>query len=183
MKWTVLALSLLLTTLLAITLTGCPAGWKADDVITEGEYDYVKTFDNYELYWETDADYIYIGIKANTTGWVAIGFNPTSKMENADIILGFVANGELFIYDLFSLGERGPHMLDTELGGVTNITEASGQEIEGITIVEFKKQRITDDDNDHDLTTGVHTIIWAFGSEDDRESYHSKRGSSSITID
>jgi hypothetical protein len=64
-----------------------------DGIVTSGEYISSKSFDggDYQLYWEViDDTSIAFGIVVKTMGWVAIGFDPTSQMLNADIIFGWI---------------------------------------------------------------------------------------------
>jgi hypothetical protein len=160
-----------------------------DGVITPGEYNSVKSFNSgdYELYWEVvDDTSISIGIVAKTTGWVALGIDPTTQMQDADIIYGWVEpNGTVVIYDTFSLNPTGGnHPKDTTLGGTNDILSYNGSENATSTTIEFTRLLSTDDlDNDNNIpVNGDVNIIWAYGADDSFSSYHSARGSSVMTI-
>ncbi len=52
-----------------------PAGtWAPDGTIGGGEYLSEMAYANgdYELFWDSDQQYIYIGMRARTSGWVAV---------------------------------------------------------------------------------------------------------------
>lgn len=159
--------------------------WSADGIITPGEYLSEMSYGNgdYEIYWFHDEVNIYIGIKAKTTGWVSMAVQPGSRMLNADMVLGFVQDGEVSIYDLFSTGSTGPHLPDTELGGTDDIAYFSGGEADGYTTIEFQRALVTGDKYDNKLSQGeVNQIIWAFGSSDALSLRHTKRGYGEIDL-
>lgn len=152
------------------------AGWVADGAISTGEYAWTRIYGKWEINWRADDQYIYIGLKAATTGWVALGIQPGSRMKNADIMLGFVQDGQTTVYDLFSTGDFGPHPADTELGGTADILEFAGSEQDGETTIEFKRLLITGDSYDNPLSEGVNKIIWSYGSSDNYSAKHTIKG-------
>ncbi len=166
--------------------TGSPTNvtWLADGIITAGEYSNSVTYDkvNFEINWETDSQYIYIGIKAKTTGWVSLGFNATSQLRNIDYVFGWVNNGKANIADEFSADYHGQHQADELLGGTEDIIEYGGQENDGYTIIELKRALITGDSYDASLSSGDVSIIWAYGSSDDISKIHKSRGTGSMKI-
>jgi hypothetical protein len=160
-----------------------------DGVISLNEYSSTKSFDggDYQLFWEvTDSTNITIGIIGMTTGWVAIGFDPTTQMLDADIIFAWVeTNGTVVIFDTFSTGSTGPHPPDTDLGGSYDILSYNGSEDATSTTIEFSRLLSTGD-QDYDKvipSDGDIDIIWAYGTSDSFSQYHgSSRGSSFMTI-
>jgi len=163
-----------------------PAGgvvaWAADGVITPGEYKKNKSFGDFELSWTTDDQYVYMGIKAKTVGWVAVGFDPESMMQNADIVQGYMQNGKLSIADMYSTGQFGPHPPDTEQGGTNDILESGGKTENGYTTIEFKRKLDTGDKFDKPLHSGLNKIIWAYGSDPQFTLKHMARGSGEIDL-
>jgi len=153
-----------------------PTEWSADGIITDGEYTKVNTYGDYEISWASDEEYIYVGLKVKTTGWVAVGIQPGSLMKNADMVLGSVEDGEAAVYDHFSTGNFGPHLPDTELGGTDDILEFGGEEAAAYTTIEFKRALNTGDKYDHPLLKGVNKIIWSYGSDDKSTIKHVNRG-------
>lgn len=160
-----------------------PSGkWAADGVISAAEYTRSKTFGDYELRWASDDKYIYIAMKAKTSGWVAVAVQPGSRMRDADMVFGFVKDGKATVFDLFSTGDYGPHPLDTELGGTSDILEFGGKEEGGYTIIEFKRALDTGDRYDKPLAKGINKIIWAYGSDDSLTLKHMNRGYGEIEL-
>jgi DOMON domain len=158
------------------------ATWTADGVISSGEYPNANTYGDYELNWKSDEQYICIGLKVKTTGWVAVGIQPGLTMNNADIVLGDINNGQVAVYDQYSTGNFGPHPPDEQLGGTNDILDFGGKEIAGYTIIEFKRALNTGDKYDRPLANGVNKIIWAYGSDDQIQVKHSNRGYGEIGL-
>jgi len=158
------------------------ATWAADGVISSGEYPNTNTYGDYEINWRSEEQYICIGLKVKTTGWVAVGMQPGLTMNNADIILGDISNDQVVVYDQYSTGNFGPHTSDEQLGGTDDILEFGGKEIAGYTIIEFKRALDTADKYDRPLATGSNKIIWAYGSDDQIQVKHSTRGYGEIGL-
>ncbi|MCK4516427.1 MAG: hypothetical protein KAU31_14290 [Spirochaetaceae bacterium] len=55
-------------------------------------------------------------MSAVTTGWIAAGFDPSRQMADANIIIGYVADGEVFLRDDFGTGNV-RHGADVDNGG------------------------------------------------------------------
>ena len=154
----------------------------ADGVISDDEYSSYKNIDGFELYWANDTENIFIAMKAQTEGFVALGIQPGRKMKDADIILGFVDSISVSIYDMYSTGNFGPHPPDVELGGTDDILDFDGSEQNGYTIIEFLRLLSTKDNYDNEILPGINKIIWASGNADDIDMSHSKRGYGEIEI-
>jgi hypothetical protein len=153
-----------------------------DGKISSGEYEFKVNLDgdNYILHWQAVDDQIKFALEAETTGWVAIGFEPTTKMKDADMIFGWVENnGDVLVMDAYSSGEFGPHPPD----GSDDIISYGGTENNGKTIIEFQRFFDTGDSEDNIIKdSGEVKIIWAMGSNDDFTSDHTKRGYGTIDI-
>lgn len=148
----------------ATTSPGVP--WVADGVITPGEYPNHNVYGDFEIYWLNDDQYVYIGMMAKTSGWIAIGFGPETMMKNLDIIEGIVTDSKLTISDQFSSGNFGPHLPDTQLGGTDDILASGGKVDNGYTTIEFKRKLDTGDKYDKPLVKGKNKIAWAIGGSD-----------------
>jgi hypothetical protein len=158
------------------------SSWKADGVISPGEYSKSKNYNDFEMHWSNDGQYIYLALKAKTAGWVAIGFGAEVMMKNADIIEGYVEGGKVTVMDMFSTGEFGPHPPDEQLGGTYDILESGGLENNGYTVIEFKRKLDTGDKFDQAVSRGINKIIWAYGSEDKATLKHLTRGPGEIDL-
>ncbi len=173
--------------------------WAADGVITDGEYFNTEPLsENYTLYWSNDSEYIYVGMKAETTGWVALGIQLDLRSnKDIDMILGFVRNDEVTIYDLFSKDFDPDHpglyprdiVLEgskdvTAFGGVEGIddTAEEGEEETIYTVIEFKRKLNTGDQYDQPLFEGANTIVWSYGPDDLRDSPYVEQGYGVIEI-
>lgn len=156
--------------------------WVADGIISADEYQQSKTYGGFSLSWSNDAEYVYMGMKAKTAGWVAVGFGAETIMKNADIIEGFVKDGNLTIEDMFCAVEIGPHPPDIQSGGTDDILASAGKFDNGYTTVEFKRKLDTGDKFDRPLVKGINKIIWAYANEPVLTFKHSSRGSGEIEL-
>ncbi len=162
---------------------GASRPFQADGVISQGEYGHQEVYGDYELFWRNDGTTLSMGMKAKTTGFVAVAIQPGSQMKNADIILGLVRDGVVEVYDLYSTGNFGPHPQDTELGGTNDVAVYGGREDGEYTIIEFQRAITTNDEYDHPINNGINKIIWAYSKSDDLQIKHSVRGYGEIIID
>lgn len=156
--------------------------WSADGTITDGEYGNTFQAGSYELHWTTDGETVYFGIRVQTDGWVALGFQPGNAMKDADLVIGFVEDGQANVSDQFSTGSSGPHSADTEQGGTDDILASGGATDGDFTIIEFSRLMQTGDELDVDLQPGDNQIIWSYGSSDDTGRQHSNRGYGTISL-
>jgi hypothetical protein len=151
------------------TGTAGAGAWIPDGIISDGEYPQSQEFGGgaYTLYWRTDGEEFQMAMAADVTGWVAVGFEPTSRMKDADIIFGWVEDGTPRILDMFSTGETGPHPPDTDLGGTEDIFEFGGAETDGTTVIEFSRKMDTGDSYDKAFEPGqTVAIIWGTADSD-----------------
>lgn len=181
------ALLLVSTTLLSGSASADPTEPPTiDGTVTAGEYAFNVSLGNghYDLYWTVVGDTIYFAILAQTTGFVALGIEPTKRMLDADIILGWrESTGDFELHDAWSTGERGPHPDDVDLGGTYDLLEYSATEVGGVTTIEFSRLLSTGDRYDHDIpANGTVKIIWSTSTEDGFTLYHSRRGTATIDI-
>jgi hypothetical protein len=163
--------------------TGTPV---IDGTTSHDEYDYDVHFDddNYMIFWSINGSTISVGLKAKTTGWVALGIDPTSRMKNADMIFGWIDNDDTaHILDCYSTGPTGPHPPDTELGGTSDITVFAGNESGGWTSIEFNRSLVTGDQYDKPFSVeGMLKILWAYGPSDDFTDQHMERGTGKLNL-
>ena len=132
--------------------------------------------------WKIDGENIDIILSAPTTGWIAVGFDPGRMMKDADILIGYVENNEVFMRDDFGAGYT-KHKADTDLGGTDDITITGGSEIDEKTTLEFSIPLHSWDSNDRKLEQGEeYKLIFAYGKKDDFTSYHKTRTSIIITL-
>lgn len=139
------------------------------------------SFDNISLAWEVSesGDEIIFTLSAKTTGWVAVGFDPSQIMKGAQFVIGYVNSGDVEIRDDFGNGMFS-HAPDTGLGGTDDVRLISGREEDEWTQIVFALPIQSGDNNDVPLTLGEkHKILLAFGpdNKDDFRTTHSFRTS------
>lgn len=160
-------------------------GWRADGVIEEGEYAFNHTAEGMAVFLGFNGDDLVVGLRAETPGWVAIGFGGGPGMKNTDIVIAYVLpNGTVEIKDSYSTGFSGPHEDDRLYGGSFDIKDFGGSEVEGITTVEFSRSLRTLDGYDFQfLDNGSVRITWAYGPVDDFLSMHSDAGAFNVKME
>jgi hypothetical protein len=166
-----------------------PAGVRAaqptvDGVVKLGEYDHSTVLGDglYTLSWTFAGDMAWFGIRATTTGWVALGIDPEIAMNGADMVFGWVSGGKATVLDQYATGMFGPHPDDTSVGGTTDILSSGGSEQAGTTTIEFSRKRVTGDAYDKPVpASGNLKIVWAIGNADGI-SPHAAKGSATIDI-
>ncbi len=154
--------------------------------ITLEEYSRATVEDlSFDFQWKVDGDVLHVQMAAPTTGWISVGFDPEKMMGGADIIIGYVSDGTVFLSDDFGSGNV-KHEKDISLGGEDNILSMEGEEIEGATRIRFSIPLDSGDSYDKPLVPGnEYKVIVAYGPDgsDDFGTYHSRtRGSFDITL-
>ena len=88
------------------------------------------------LQWKLDGEEIDVILSAETKGWVAVGFNPTQMMQGANIIIGYVEDGEVKLRDDYGSWLTS-HSSDESNGGGAHVTLVEGEEKKGRTTLRF----------------------------------------------
>ncbi len=127
---------------------------------------------NISFNWKIEGSELMVKISAKTTGWVGIGFNPSTQMKDANFIVGYVKSGKPSITDDFGHGER-THKADEKLGGANNATLIGGTEEGGVTSIEFSIPLNSGDKTDSVINpNGKTVVLLAYGGK--RDSFKSK---------
>lgn len=123
-----------------------------------------------------------IVLSAPTEGWISVGFEPTSMMKDANIIIGYVEGKEVIIDDQFGYSATS-HRPDIEIGGTNDVTILGGFEESGNTTLKFSIPLESKDSFDRKLEEGKkYKVIVAYGKKDDLYSYHKRRGAVTIKL-
>lgn len=134
----------------------------------------IVSVDDVQLTWQIEDMDLAVTVSAPTDGWIAVGFEPTMAMKDADIIIGYVSDGEVFLRDDWGDGPTS-HKPDVDLGGTEDLSAVSGNESEGSTTLMFTIPLNSGDDYDRALAAGTTVkVLLAYGREgaDDYTSYH-----------
>jgi hypothetical protein len=121
-------------------------------------------------------------VSAPTSGWIAVGFDPSSMMRDANFIMCAVVSGDAVVRDDFGVSSTS-HSPDTSLGGVDNVTIIDGSENSGRTEVRFSIPLDSGDEYDRALVPGnEYTVLLAYATDDSFSIGHSYRASATITL-
>lgn len=135
-------------------------------------YQHTLEVEKMSFSWSVNGDQLAVKLSGPTTGWVAVGFNPSRMMKDANIIIGYVKKGKVKIKDEF--GTSGTqHKSDTKVGGQDNVTVVGGSEEGGVTTIEFSIPLNSGDKKDGVIDPNADTVvIIAYGTE--RDSFKTK---------
>lgn len=129
----------------------------------------------FEIFHVVDGENLIVQVSYKTSGWVAIGFNPSKKMMGANIIMGYSADGKGVVEDHFGT-EKVAHEDDTKIGGKNSITSSKCWEKEGVTFLWLSLPLDSGDEKDVILKKGEKVkLIMAAGKSDDTKKRHSTR--------
>ncbi len=149
--------------------------------VYSASYDHEVEAKGVSFSWKVDGDTLHGKMSAKTTGWVAVGFNPSSKMKDANYILGYVKDGTTEVVDHFGDKATG-HSADEKLGGSSDVTLVGGSEDGGTTTIEFTIPLDSGDKFDSALSLDGDTLLLlSYGP--DRDSFKPRhRNKASITV-
>ncbi len=138
--------------------------------------------DGFHLEWMVDGENLNVKVSTETEGWVAVGFNPSKKMKDANIIIGFVENGTVTIEDHFGNGQIS-HRSDIALGGSDDVSNKAGTEVNGVTELSFTIPMDSGEQDDRALMEGeTYKVIFASNRKDKITAKHNRRSSTMITL-
>jgi len=123
------------------------------------------TIDRITFTWKPEGENLNATVSAPTTGWVAVGFDPAVVMKDANLVIGYVEDGEVFIRDDYGDTLFG-HDADVNGGGRDDVTNKQGKEEGGITEISFTIPLDSGDERDRKLVTGeTHKVLFAYGPD------------------
>lgn len=168
--------------------------WQADGVIEPGEYKNYQSFSSgVQIYWMNDAQFVYIGIKADTEGWVAVSFIEGLRSGGEDTIAGYADSSKQgYIFDLWASAQPdGNKVNDQQLGGqpsmldwaVVTTIQVDEEQDSSNTVLEFRRRLNTGEVYDIPLLAGPNLIIWSVGNADDINTQPLYRGYGVIELE
>jgi len=122
-----------------------------------------------------------VTVGAAVTGWVAVGFDPSSRMKDANFLIGYVKNGVAFARDDFGVSSIS-HQEDAKIGGKNDLISFSGTEADKYTTMTFVIPRDSGDSKDHPLNAGPHTVILGASNSDSYTGFHNKIGKVNVVF-
>lgn len=140
--------------------------------------------ENWSVSWEFVADTIEFTMIAPTTGWIAIGFNPSRMMKDASYVLSYVDEGKVFIREDFGTGNTS-HRSDLSLGGSEMVKALSFKEEPNKTTITFSLPLDSKDAYDTVFVQGkTYTMLSAYGRNNAKNftSIHRKRASAKVIL-
>ena len=156
------------------------AGLKVEDP----NYDHNVGVGDMAFLWKIDGESLKVKLAAKTTGWVAVGFNPTPDegMKGGNFVLAYVKDGKAATEDHFGTVKTN-HKPDEKLEGQSNVTEVAGKEEGGVTEVSFVIPLKSGDDKDTDIDpAGDTTVLLAWGKSDTLVLKHKFYASLSVNL-
>lgn len=155
-----------------------PVDWEADGAIASGEYEnYLSLGSGFQVYWKSDAQFVYVGVQATTEGWVSVGFIDALRSGPKDLIVGYTDDaGTGHIADRWAETHPAGSFADDEsLGGQSSLLEwavayvppVEEEEELAMTVMEFRRRLNTGDSFDIKLLSGPNLFTWAYGYSDD----------------
>ena len=132
--------------------------------------------------WVFKAETIEFTMSAPTTGWISLGFNPTRWMKDADYILAYVENGQVYISDEYGTGSTS-HKSDISLGGKVSAKAISFVEEAKKTTITFSLPLNSGDQYDTVFVEGEECKVLAvYATSKNFKSKHKKRSSIDIIL-
>lgn len=122
------------------------------------EYSHKITKKAMDFEWTVNGENLDVRISAKTEGWVAIGFNPSHDMRDANIIMGYVKDGKVKVSDEFGTSDTS-HDSDVKLGGTENVSNISGKEENGTTTIAFTIPLSSGDQKDNPIVVNGETVV------------------------
>lgn len=122
---------------------------------------YIDNDERYHLSWKFDDKDIEFEVIVNTTGYVGFGFFRDGTLQNFDVVIGEMKNDEYSLEDYHGFA-NGTLVKDA----VQNWILVSAEQANNQTKMVFKRQLITNDVNDMDITEDTMRVMWAYGNKD-----------------
>lgn len=176
MKKRPLAMHLTLSALLLTALCwGCgqeaPEEPAAEQRLSQeelGRYSHGIAVRDMRFFWTAQGDSIDVKLSAPTNGWMGVGFNPDvpENMKGANFIIGYVKGGKVEVFDHYGT-EKNKHKEDETIEGKSDLSNVSGSELDGQTVLEFSVPLDSGDATDKPVSVQGDTIVLlAYGRSD-----------------
>ncbi|PRP76058.1 ferric reductase-like transmembrane protein [Planoprotostelium fungivorum] len=118
----------------------------------------------FSIIWSITGDTIHFDMSATTTGWVGIGLNSQNMMQGADMMVGWVDNGNVVLLDQYATGRSLPQN-DADNGGANDLTLTGNSSLPNRVSISFSRKLVTQDQHDWKITTDSLYVLYAYGSK------------------
>ncbi len=133
-----------------------------------GKYSHGIAVRDMRFFWTLQGDSIDIKLTAPTNGWMGVGFNPEmpENMKGANFLIGFVKGGKAEVFDHYGT-ETKKHKEDATIEGKSDVSNVSGSELDGQTVLEFTVPLDSGDAMDKPVSVqGETVVLLAYGRSD-----------------
>ena len=133
-----------------------------------GKYSHGIAVREMRFFWTLQGDNIDVMLTAPTNGWMGIGFNPEvpENMKGANFLIGYFKGGKAEVFDHYGT-ELKKHKEDEKIEGQSNLSNVSGSEQDGHTVLEFTVPLDSGDAMDKPVNAQSETIVLlAYGRSD-----------------
>ena len=161
-----------------ISTPGCDSGGTNFVGSGTGGYNTVTSM-GITFRWKIDGALLRVIVVAPTRGWVGVGFSPSVRMQDANIIIGYVIGDKAYVSDEYGDGPT-THQPDVYANGTDNIIGPTGRERDGSTELSFAIPLDSGDARDRQIVPGHnYTVMLAYGPDtaDQFTTRHSTRTS------
>lgn len=132
--------------------------------------------------WQFEGENIRFEMLAETTGWLAIGFNESTDLPGTYLLMGRVVDGQAEVQEFKTLAP-GDYRPIQSLGGQAVCTVISGEEGNGRTKIQFSIPAWLEDGFHKKLVQGsTWPMLIAYSREDDFRHHSMMRGNVRIEL-
>ncbi|TAL38737.1 MAG: DOMON domain-containing protein [Spirochaetes bacterium] len=175
--------------LFALAAVNCGKEKPADKPLETGTaakgdqgYTFKVAADKMQLQWSLAGETLTVKLKAPTSGWVGVGFNPTDSMKDANFVMGLVKEGKVTVSSQYGTAKN-LHKNVTDLGGKSYVTNAAGKEENNETEISFSMPLKSGDSLDRPITANADTVVLlAYGPGDILAQQHVYRARLKINL-
>jgi hypothetical protein len=148
-----------------------------------GDYSQGIALKDMRFLWTLKQDSIDIQLSAPTKGWVGIGFNPETpeNMKGANFLIGYVAGGTAQVFDHYGT-TKNKHKEDDKIEGSTDLSNVSGSEQNGTTVLAFTIPLDSGDAKDRPINREENFVLLAYGRSDSIVLKHRFRSLSKVNL-
>ncbi|KAF2361340.1 Copper type II ascorbate-dependent monooxygenase C-terminal [Trinorchestia longiramus] len=117
---------------------------------------------HYQVQWTASSTDIQFRLTVRTRGYIGFGLSSQSKMDGADIVVGWVHSGKAYLQDRHGLGN-----LEPAVDRFQDWTIVSGYENDTHTVLHVSRPLNTCDPlNDHVISNDTSRVLWAYHPDD-----------------